>query len=334
MGSAARDDRGQVLPLIAVVASVLIIGIFWLAQLGVAGWLRASGQSAADAAALAAAAAYRHQAERVLRQGHPGGVDLARPDTGPARVAAQDHATRNGARLRRYDAALREVRVEVETRQAMQSRAAARIGVNGTRGEAAARVRFQARWRAATPTLRSRGAPLSEAEIQAIFARNGLTYDPADPPRTALRYPGSCSPGPDVKNLQPRMHDAIARLEHHDSYGIGPLSLVSGYRRPGCGAAWGHSEGLELYAPENYGDAVRVGASQRGAVAARQTLVGLCRPYPGTDPGLFAHRLSLICAGRTGDLDERTVYGGDLRSIVDLEVELIRDEGALGNSGA
>lgn len=332
MRRAASDDRGQILPLIAVVVSVLIVGIFWLAEVGVAGGLRAAGQSAADSAALAAVAEYRQQAERALRQGHAGGVDLARPEGGAARVAAQDHAARNDARLRRYDAARREVRVDVDTLETLRSRAASQIGVSGTRGEAAARARFRARWRAAVPTLRSRLAPLSEAEIEAILTRNGLTYDPADPPRTALRYPGSCSPGPDVKNLLPRMHDVIVRLEHHSSYGIGPLSLVSGYRRPACGAAWNHTEGLQLYGPENYADAIRVGPLQRGAVAVRQTLVGLCRPYPAADPGLFAHRSSLICSGRTGDLDERTVYGGDLRSVVDFEVELIRDEGSLGDS--
>jgi hypothetical protein len=357
------DDQGQIFPLLALVIGVLIVATFWLAEVGVAGGLRAGGQSAADAAALAAAAEIRHQAERVLREGHPGGIDLARPEEGPAESAARDYAARNDATVQAYAARYREARVEVETNREMESRAADDIGVSGTRATASARARFRVDWREADkPQPRNRGAALTEAEIAAIFLRNGLPYIPVVTP-TALRSGAGCAQGADVKNLVGSMHDAIAVLEYHPVHGINTLiipppidvedpidpenpielpdptvglralELSDGYRHPACGGNLGHGQGLELFSPENYGEAIRVRAgSHRDHVANRQGQVGLCRPYPENDPGLFALRTSLICAGRTGDLSPQQVFGGDLRSIVRFEVELIPDEGELGTS--
>jgi hypothetical protein len=362
------DDQGQIFPLLALVISVLIVAVFWLAELGVAGALRAGGQSAADAAALAAAADIRHQAERILREGIPGGIDHARPEDGPARAAAYEYAGRNDARITTYQAHRREARVEVETNRQMGSRAADDIGVTGTRASATARARFRVDWREARkPTPRNRRAALSDAEIAGIFLRNGLVYIPVVTP-TALRQGGGCNPGPDVKNLTPAMHDVIAVLEYHPVHGINTplviiepptldpddplpdpddpplpvidptagrnrLDLSDGYRHPACGGNLGHGQGLELYSPENYGEAIRVrSTNHRNHIAARQQQVGLCRPYPARDPGLFALRSSLVCGGRTGDLSPTQVFGGNLRNVVRFEVELIPDEGPLGQS--
>jgi hypothetical protein len=85
-----------------------------------------------------------------------------------------------------------------------------------------------------------------------------------------------------------------------------------------------------VYSPENAGDAFRTTDAGRAGVAARMGAVGLCRPYPISDPNLFAHRDHAICAGRTGDLDPTTVYGGNPRGVVRFEVRLVRDDGPLG----
>lgn len=324
-----RED-GQVVPILVFVVVGLAIAVAWLSQVGLAGTLRAGSQSASDAAALAAGEELRSQAMRFMRLG-PGRLDLAEPSHGHAFAAATSYAAANDASVvpGGFRAEGLEVRVEVESRQRLEGANAEELGVAGTRGEASSRARIEVDWRLPRPGPRSR-PPLSDAQIEAIAQRNG--YDPEDEDvaeqlaRSVLRSPATC-PGADVRNLEPRMHDVIAHLELSPT-GVGaPLRLRDGYRRPGCGGSEG---AFGLLSPENSGDAFRTTDAARAGVAARMHVVGLCRPYPSTDPNLFAHRNSAICGGSVGSLDPSSVYGGNLRNVVRFEVRLVRDEGPLG----
>ena len=317
-------------PIVVLVVGVLAIGIVWLVPVGVAGTVRASAQSAADASALAAGEELRGQAMSILVDG-PGAADRIPPMFLPARSAAEEYAERNGSQLTAFDRQGREFRVEVETDQQLEGRGAEGIGVSGTRGESSARARIEVDWRLPIPGSRS-NPPLSDSQIASIAERNGFDPDDEDVAEdledSILHSTADCPGGPDVRNLNDRMHDAIIVLELMDSTITPPLSLRDGYRPPGCGGP--SDDGFGLFSPENYGDTFRTTDSQQFAVAQRMTQAALCRPYPLSDPNLFVHQDSSICAGQTGNLTPSLVYGGDLRSIVRFEVRLIPDEGELG----
>jgi len=309
-----------------VVVAVLVVAWFWLLEAGKAGALRADGQSAADAAALAAATHLQGEVIDLVRNPLPNG--LAYGVYGRSRNAADDYARRNDGNLTRFDAARREFRVEVETQGQLQGGTADRLGVSGTRGEAHSRSRLGVDWLLGPPPARGGSPSLSDGRIDDILARNG--YDPeADelPPGSALESGQPCSIGADVGNLDDEMHDVIVRLEMElPPAGVGAaVVLDDGYQTTSCG---GWADEFNVHHPLNYGSAFRV-ASTTQAFAVAASGQPLCRPFT-SDPRLFAHRDSDVCDGRTGTLGPGQAYGGSLDHMVDFTVELVPDEGPVG----
>lgn len=171
-----RDEEGQALPVLILVAGVLVAATFWLAEVGRAASLRVDAQSAADAAALAGAEDLRRQVVEldIVRFGHP----LLDPCP-----AAEHWATRNGADPSRIDCRvstlgpftpgrhLREVHVELDTAERLEGDVANRIGVSGSRGTASAKAQLELVWNCDP-------APGVDAELDSIVAALALEETP------------------------------------------------------------------------------------------------------------------------------------------------------------
>lgn len=130
----AAEDRGSVMPALVLLMATLIGGGLLLFQVGRGAILSAEATTAADAAALAAAAELQRQ---ILR------MDLAPVDLGAVRAAAADYASRNGGVLvsfervdftdvrvvvRSMSFAQQQGRPDADDPRRAESRARARIG--------------------------------------------------------------------------------------------------------------------------------------------------------------------------------------------------------------
>lgn len=125
----AREQDGQIMPVLLVVIVAALAAGMLLFQVGRATVMATDAQTAADAAALAGA---RNLNQQVLRNdGSFGQVDEAQ-----VRAAARDYAARNDADLVDLQISGCGVTATVRTRQALDGKQAAEVHSSGRRAEA------------------------------------------------------------------------------------------------------------------------------------------------------------------------------------------------------
>lgn len=166
-----RNERGQALPLLALVMVVLGAGTMMVGRLGEAAVDRAGAQTAADAAALA------------------GAVD---GEAGARRLAAE-----NGGRLLRFERAGADTRVVVEAGGARASARARRAAVGVASGTGAtgglapamraALARAQQLLGVAVPITSGYRSPEKQAEL---YARRATNRYPVAPPGRSTHEKG------------------------------------------------------------------------------------------------------------------------------------------------
>ncbi len=165
------DERGQILPLIAVLVLVMGVLSLGLGRVGHAAVSRARAQTAADAAALAGAA--------------------------DGRGAAEALAQENGARLDKYEELGSSVRVHVSIGDAKAVARAERLGTPGggaqgsTKGLAPAMLAAIARAEELLGTKLAITSGFRSHEEQArLYGRRGSNPYPVAPPGSSLHERG------------------------------------------------------------------------------------------------------------------------------------------------
>lgn len=123
--------------LMVMLISIVVVGIF-LFQVARGSDQRARAQTAADAAALAGARDIRSQLEALAVNGI---IDIASLDMTRVRAAADDYASRNGARVTNLERLGVDVRVEVATKDTL-GLSAKPVDSQDTKGKAKARASF------------------------------------------------------------------------------------------------------------------------------------------------------------------------------------------------
>ncbi|HYE78502.1 MAG TPA: M15 family metallopeptidase [bacterium] len=218
----ATGEKGQVLPLVALMMVVVGAVALWLGRLGGAAVTRAQAQTAADAAALAGAAVGRDAAAAAARWNH--------------------------ARLVSYEEQGADARVEVELGGA----------------EAVARARWLPDLAAGGPAQAGQPPGGDPARSSPASSRGGL----APALRAALRRAGDLlgTPVPITSGYRSRAQQAALYARRASNpYPVAP---------PGTSR---HERGLAVDVPSFFVPRLLRVAGQ----------VGLCHPYPRSDPVHF-----------------------------------------------
>ena len=331
-----KDERGQILPLLgAAMIMALVVG-FLLFQVGAAARLSTDGQTAGDAAALAAAQDVERQLqENLLRSG--GGMTAQLVDWNRVELAAADYARRNGAEVVGFTHADFDVLVTVRTLKTLEAPTVDRATAKATQR---ARARVDATYSLGLPAFGAGAAGgggagggshfQSDAQLRALSDRAGV---PVRADSALRRYGGTGNGvGVDVADLQEPMQIAILKAE-----GLlgGPILINSGYRTAAyqaylCATQGGMGgrcapPGQSLH---NHGLAIDV-ANYR-ALAGVALEAGMCQPFPlpGDDNVHFSIIDGPECGGRGGALAAGQAYGGNLASFAQFKVRLVPWDGA------
>ena len=141
MRSRCADERGQILPALAVLLVVILAGGLVLFQVGRASTMEAEAVTAADAAALAGAQNVKEQLQEQLSTNS---YNPSEVDPGRVRKAAADYAERNGATVDtvEYDPDELEVRATVQGDEALDGDAG--LDTDGQRAPAEAAAKIEA----------------------------------------------------------------------------------------------------------------------------------------------------------------------------------------------
>jgi hypothetical protein len=319
-----RSERGMLLPVFAVTLVALVAGGFLLFEFGRATTSRASAQTAADAAALAAADNLRAQLRTLaattgFNEPAQMGVNYQR-----SRDAAGDFARRNNAQLTGFRYSGLRVTAEVVSNE--------RVGDVAGRATATAelKVEFVGGGPAGGPPGTGGSCPIPEAELAEIARDAGMDSVPS---WSALRKHRGCGAGGvSVSGLTHAMKVSILKLE--DELG-GEVPLSSAYRSPAyqaqlCARLSQTAPGRPCAAPgasmHNRGLAIDVPDPHNRTVAAavtRNSDIALCQPLPANDRFHFSHRSGPECGGSTGTLGPGGAFGGNVGSYVTFEIRLV-----------
>jgi hypothetical protein len=171
MGKVARnDERGQVLPLLAVLMVVIGVAAMGVGKVGAAAASRAQAQTAADAAALAGAAGGKSSADALARQ--------------------------NGGRLERYSEKGRTVAVTVQVGAARATAKAERFGdEGGVQGSSTGLAPAMRAAIARAEELLGQRIPVasgfrSRAQQAALYERRDSNPYPVAPPGSSMHERG------------------------------------------------------------------------------------------------------------------------------------------------
>ncbi len=328
----AVGEEGQVLPiLMAALCFVLIVG-FLLVQVGAAARLKAEGQTAADAAALAGEENVKEQLLRLIATGtvSPESINWLEVE-----VAARRYAKRNGGTVTDFQHILFDVRLTVRSDRKLE---AEEVGREDARAISKARASLGSTYAisaalggSVTPGAAPPGGggggggvcgsnPIPAGELKSIEEAAGVKLRPDSALRRyACRGDGD---GPNVAQLAPTMKVAMARAE--DLMGAG-IQLNSAYRTVAYQAALCARVSGPCAPPgqsmHNFGLALDVGNwPQLLRVAAK---AGLCQPLPSNDAVHFSPAGGPECGGQRGALGSGQAFGGNPLSFVSYDVRLV-----------
>lgn len=329
---------GQVLPILLVgMVLVVLVGLL-LYQVGAAARLKAEGQTAADAAALAAEQNVKQQLQRGISAETlgPEGINWLE-----AEAAARDYAKRNGGTVTDFQRILFDVRLTVRSDRGLDG---TDVGRDDARAVSKARASLGSSYAisaalggapvggAVAPGGGGGGAacgsnPIPASELKEVEEAAGVKLRPDSALRRyACRGDGD---GPNVAQLATAMKVAIAKAE--DEMGA-PIIVNSAYRSVAyqavlCGQVSGRCAppGQSMH---NFGLAIDVSNyPQLAAVAAK---AGLCQPFPapGDDNVHFSPAGGPECGGARGPVGAGQAFGGNPLSFVSYDVQLVPYGGA------
>jgi hypothetical protein len=322
-----REERGQVAGvLLVLLVGIMAIGLM-LFQGGKSSLLRAEGVTAADAAAIGGAYNVRDQLYRIML--HTGYPDPNLVNEAEVCARAASEAAEDGGRLLECDHFAFQVRVRVETQEALDGEGAAEGIGEGARGAAGATAELNALYSMAFPTgppawgVRANGLGLSVGELKDLAQKAGIDFIGS----SSLQHSLPCNLGADTVNLTDEMKIAIISAEAILGH---PLQINDGFRTFACqvaAAANPGNPGGRAAAPgrsmHNAGMAIDVqNYGELGRIAHR---IGLCQPFPdpGDDPFHFSLSSGVECGGAAGPLGAGGAFGGNPASFVTFEVRLI-----------
>lgn len=289
-----RDEDGQAAPIVLVALVALAGTAIVFVQGGRMGLLAAEATTGADAAALAALEVIHDELEGVHGIGFIASGKVPPPVEADALAAAREYAARNDTELVDLDIVeeeRRRVAVRVRTRSVDElGNPAANDEIRTFRGTARGAGELELAFFGPS----DRGC-LRPGEVAAIGARIGVSPR-ADTGLVDCR-------GADVRNLLPKMHEAVIRIE-----GVmgAAVQFSSAFRT--------HDEQIALFtdpfnpypvAPPGtsmHEAGLAFDASNHGAIASAISSgpadqVQLCQPFPVTDEVHFSHTGHHECGG-------------------------------------
>jgi hypothetical protein len=324
----ASHDEGQVLPALVVLLTALLAAGILLYQAGQGAVLASQGQTAADAAALAAA----KEAQRQRQEQGPD-ADAMQLDFGRIEAVAREYAEKNRGELKDFqvkdaNSFDSDFQVTVLTHDRLGPDAKP-VDAEGKGALEKAQARLDATYSVGGLGLPGgpggpggpNGGGLPKDELQDLADKAGFPIRPD----SALRVYGTnpiCHTV-DVEDLIEPMKIAIIKAEHYLGKG---LKINSAYRTPACQAVTQPCGTCPIAAPgrslHNVGQAIDVDPPLVAEVNAIRDKVGMGHCI--NDKVHLSWLKSVECAGgaNTGGA------GGGLASFVKYEIRLVHYDGA------